>query len=182
MQFSRITIIFGVLYFAVASANAQSPSVQVTPQPGAPLEVLKGDCKETADGLNCTATVKVLGPSPITAYGLKWRFVKSNGTSVTLSHTADRGVRPTDVPLQTGQSDDIESVAYFKFKPGELSHAEVAVELVVPAIGRVWGNATSPAYFRMLGFRNGYRQALTMMKNIQAKQGTEALLRELGIQ
>jgi hypothetical protein len=34
----------------------------------------------------------------------------------------------------------------------------------------------------MLGFRNGYRQALTMLKNIQAKQGTEALLRELGIQ
>jgi hypothetical protein len=161
--------------------HAQTAVVQIKPQPGAPIEITQAVCTEKPDGLNCAAEVRVLTDAGVTAYSLKWRYITAKGASISGSNMSIRGLRPADRPWQQGDTTKDTSVSYVKFKPGELSYVEVEIEFVVPAVGPAWGNTKSAAYYRMIGFRSGYKEAVEMLKGLYAKQGVEAVLNELGI-
>lgn len=184
----KAVLIVASAFLLAWPAFGQTVPAQVLSMPDAPLQITAAECLNAETGaFRCRATVRINPTGRWSGFGLKWKLTLANGHAVTLSQFADafRRPGPNAGAFNPGELSERESGGVgargADGKGISVKSAEVQLDFAVPATGKAWGNTKSENYVRMMSIRTGHSQAVGHLRSVYAKEGADAVLRELGV-
>ena len=180
MKIKTLLLIFAVFCLLAPSGLAQTVETKVKSQPDAPLQIIRAECPSVpGEGIRCKVSVQIPPTGLWTAYGLKWKLTLKGGETLTSYPGGDVNLWTSSagVSFTPGTVLERESGPFFM----DIQSAEVELEFAVPAVGEVWGDTLSRSYIRMMSLRSGREMAMNYLRSIYKKEGTEGVLKALGI-